>query len=108
MMCANLPCLPHHGRVYILKPQAQISLSILHLFCQVFFFHKDKNSNVQVKGNHVLPREGQTRVGPRRLGQDLLSTVKTNEGQESRWDLRELGESSQILFLQMKDDKRHN
>lgn len=56
----------------------------------------------------MLPREGQTRVGPRRLGQDLLSTVKTNEGQESHCDLRELEESSQILFLQMKDDKRHN
>lgn len=50
---------------------------------------------------------GRGRVGPRRLGQDLLSTVKTNEGQESHCDLRELGESSQILFLQMKD-KRHN
>lgn len=78
------------------------------ILSSIFFFLKDKNSNVQVKGNHVLPGEGQTRVGPRRLGQDLLSTVKTNEGQESHCDLRELGECSQILFLQMKDDKRHN
>lgn len=99
---------PSWQSVHSETASANKSFHLSSILSSIFFFHKDKNSNVQVKGNHVLPREGQTRVGPRRLGQDLLSTVKTNEGQESHCDLRELGESSQILFLQMKDDKRHN